>query len=264
MKNYLYSFLFTILFFTNAGAQTPLTSAIDFNVKTLDGEVIDLFPILDQNKIVVVDFFSTSCGPCQTFAYDFQIAYENFGFNQGNVFFLGVNYNGTNEDVRFFDSLFNISLPSASGLDGGGNKVFDSYLVAAYPTVIVIKPDHAIAEQFIWEPSAENIIEAVINAGGLLVGQKENSFSNNDIQIYPNPATSRITLSLELDQQELITIKLKEMSGRLIAIPFENVILEKGINNPEIETGFLPNGMYFVELTIGSSMVIRKLAVRNN
>ena len=42
-------------------AQTSLTEAVDFHIKTVEGVVIDLFPLLDdQNKIVVIDFFSTS------------------------------------------------------------------------------------------------------------------------------------------------------------------------------------------------------------
>ena len=42
-------------------AQTILTEAVDFHIKTVEGVVIDLFPLLDdQNKIVVIDFFSTS------------------------------------------------------------------------------------------------------------------------------------------------------------------------------------------------------------
>lgn len=42
-------------------SQTPLAEAVDFHIKTVEGVVIDLFPLLDdQNKIVVIDFFSTS------------------------------------------------------------------------------------------------------------------------------------------------------------------------------------------------------------
>ncbi len=41
-------------------AQTSLTEAVDFHIKTVEGVVIDLFPLLDdQNKIVVIDFCST-------------------------------------------------------------------------------------------------------------------------------------------------------------------------------------------------------------
>lgn len=243
-------------------SQTPYTTAIDFNVKTLEGEIIELFPLLENDKIVVIDFFSTSCGPCQTFAYDFQLAYEGFGSNQGNVFFLGINYNGTNEDVRFFDSLYNISLPSASGLDGGGNKVFDTYLVAAYPTVIVIKPDHTISAQYVWEPTVENITEAVLLAGGLYVGLESKMYPD-EITLYPNPATNFVSIKSEnLIHTENISIK--NITGQHIA---DIKLLNENNKNSDYEVHLplpaLPNGIYFIEIHTNTKILSQKLIIQN-
>jgi len=48
-------------FFTlTLGAQTLLDTAINFTAKDPYGETIDLYSILDQEKIVVIDFFSTA------------------------------------------------------------------------------------------------------------------------------------------------------------------------------------------------------------
>ena len=50
-----------LLLYAGLKAQTPLTEAVDFHIKTTEGITIDLFPLLDdENKIVVIDFFSTS------------------------------------------------------------------------------------------------------------------------------------------------------------------------------------------------------------
>ncbi len=54
-------FIISLVFSLGLAAQTTLTEAVDFHVKTIEGEIIDLFPLLDgQNKIVVIDFFTTS------------------------------------------------------------------------------------------------------------------------------------------------------------------------------------------------------------
>jgi len=57
----LYAFLFVLVMFFSAQAQTQLTEAVDFHVKTIDAVTLDLFPLLDEeNVIVVIDFFTTS------------------------------------------------------------------------------------------------------------------------------------------------------------------------------------------------------------
>ncbi len=119
-------FLILLLGSITASSQTLLTEANDFSVKTLEGETIYLFPLLDEeNMIVVIDFFSTTCGPCQDYADDFQRSYENFGSNTGNVYFMGINWGNDNEGVHEFDSIFGLTYPTASGTQGGGNIVFN-------------------------------------------------------------------------------------------------------------------------------------------
>lgn len=41
-------------------AQTLLDTAINFSVKDTYGNTIDLYDILDEGKMVVIDFFSTT------------------------------------------------------------------------------------------------------------------------------------------------------------------------------------------------------------
>jgi hypothetical protein len=41
-------------------AQTTLDTAVNFTVKDTYGNTFELFDILDQGKIVVIDFFSTN------------------------------------------------------------------------------------------------------------------------------------------------------------------------------------------------------------
>jgi len=82
-----------------------------------------------------------------------QAAYEEFGCNDGNVFFMGIDKGNTNQDVIYFDSTYGIQYPGISGQDGGGNEVHLLYEIQATPTVVVIQPDKAIAVKQIWPPS---------------------------------------------------------------------------------------------------------------
>lgn len=53
------SLILISLFSLVLDAQTLLDTAVNFTVKDVEGNNIELFSILDQNKIVVIDFFST-------------------------------------------------------------------------------------------------------------------------------------------------------------------------------------------------------------
>jgi thiol-disulfide isomerase/thioredoxin len=150
-----------------AFSQVPLQTAVDFSVKDVKSESHHLFSYLDNNKIVVLDFFTTNCGPCQTYATEVSQAYEYFGCNDGNVVFMGINWGSNNQAVTTFDSLWDARYPSVSGLQGGGNGVVEDYEVLSYPTVIVITPDHNIAVNYIWPPLFDSIVQEVSLLGGI-------------------------------------------------------------------------------------------------
>ena len=56
----LISILLPCLFTFAAASQTMLDTALNFTVKDVYGNTFTLFDKLDEDKIVVIDFFSTS------------------------------------------------------------------------------------------------------------------------------------------------------------------------------------------------------------
>jgi len=49
-----------------------------------------------------------------------------------------------------FDTQHGLTFPTVSGTEGGGTAVNNAYNPTAYPTIILIAPDHSIVEQDIW------------------------------------------------------------------------------------------------------------------
>lgn len=240
--------LFSLFIFQLSTAQTLLTEAENFNVKTIDGIPIWLFPILDEEeKIVVIDFFSTTCGPCQDYADDFQRSYEAFGSNTGNVFHMGINWGSDNQGVHDFDSVFGLTFPSVSGIQGGGNIVYDQYEIQSYPTVIVIKQDHQITNQYIWVPSEENIEEAIIAAGGIFVGTEENISDESPVRFYPNPLTEKGFISIELMKPGTVKFEIFDILGKLMKSESQ-YFANTGKHNIPLSVAHFPAGFYFIRL----------------
>ena len=240
-----------------AESQTLLTEANDFHVKTIDGLSIYLFPILDDsNMIVVIDFFSTTCGPCQDYAPDFQQSYEDFGSNTNNVYFMGINWGNDNQGVREFDSIFGLTFPTASGSQGGGNIVFNDYQIQSYPTVIVIKPDHFISNQHVWYPTNENINAAVIEAGGVLVGEKEIIDKEDNFSFFPNPVQNTATISITLRNSADIYFDLLNSNGQIV---FQNTeYLKAGTNSIKLDVSDFETGIYFLRMISAEGVVSGK------
>lgn len=242
-----------VVFVGAVSAQTPLSEAVQFHVKTIEGENIWLFDLLDnEQKIVVIDFFSTGCGPCQTYAPDYQQAYEAFGSNANNVFFMGINWGSDNQEVHEFDSVFGLSYPSVSGTQGGGNGTYMAYEVLSYPTVIVITPDHQIVEQYIWEPTATHIIDAVVAAGGLYVGTAEKIKPEREFSIHPNPAGHAARLHVETETGADLSYRICNILGEQIFK--EKLSLSSGVSSIDLPADQLNNGIYFVKISLGAKV----------
>ncbi len=229
-------------------SQTTLTVAENFHVKTIDGVPIWLFPLLDdENQIVVIDFFSTTCGPCQDYAPDFQACYESFGYNQSNTYLMGINWGNDNQGVQEFDSIFGLTYPSASGSQGGGNIVYQDYDIQSYPTVIIITPDHNIVEQYVWPPDEETLTSAIIDAGGIFVGVDENFDNNTEVVIYPNPVSDQGIVQFRIKESGNLSLMVYNMMGSEVYSSREGFFSE-GIVNLKIPAITLPNGYYLLSI----------------
>lgn len=229
-----------------AFSQTNLTQAVDFTIKDTHGNVHVLSEYLDNGKFVVIDFYSTSCGYCQLYAPEVQASYEHFGLGNGEVVFLTIDKGHTNDEVIVFDEEYGVSMPSASGIEGGGDITHLAYEIQATPSVILIAPDYSIVEQMIWLPTTENIDNALLAAGLTMVGL-DAPIVEVETNVFPNPANGNAVLNINSSQKEEMEISIHNLTGQTLT---HRTIVHDGNGNMRFAldiAGFLP-GVYIVNL----------------
>jgi thiol-disulfide isomerase/thioredoxin len=262
MKKTLLATLFFALILTGR-SQTLLDTAVNFTVKDVSGNTWELFSILDDNKIVVIDFFSTACGTCQLYAPEVQAAYEAFGENEGNVFFIGIDKGNTNANVQYFDSVYGITYPDVSGQNGGGNPVHMAYSIQGTPTIAVILPNRYIEVKQIYPPSYENLIDSIVSAGGTLITSVDEQAVNENILILsPNPASSFVNLNFNLPESGLLKVEIYNLLGMKV---FETKPepFQAGKFKKRIELSTFPKGPYFIRLLDGNDQLqVKKLIIK--
>jgi len=146
-----------------------------------------------------------------------------------------------------------LTYPSASGTQGGGNAVFESYEIAAYPTVIVITPDHQIVNQFVDPPTTENITDVVIAAGGIWVSTPEENAVVDNISVHPNPVNTNGFISFNAKETANLQYGIYDMLGKQVFLS-EEIHISGGPATLPLPVGGLENGMYFVRLLINEKL----------
>ncbi|MBN2175331.1 MAG: redoxin domain-containing protein [Bacteroidales bacterium] len=250
-------FIIFVFVFSLSKAQTMLDTAINFTVKDVNGNTIKLYDILNAGNLVVIDFYSTACGTCQQYAPDMQMAYEEFGCNSGNVFFMGIDKGNTNQDVMEFDSIYGVHYPNVSGQEGGGNQVHLLYEIQATPTTIVIQPDAYIYVPQIYPPSYANVVDSVYSAGGIaqqcLTSLPE--WKNSEMLcISPNPVRNYVNIKLHLEDAKNLHIKIFNLTGQEVT-HIGSKLYYSGKHAVFADLSGKPEGLYFVQLLENSTVI---------
>lgn len=164
--------------------------APDFTVTDVNGNTHHLYDYLEAGKVVVLDFYYTTCGPCQFYSPQVNLAYSKYGCNTANVVFLSIDYNDTDAEVEAYDNEYAIEFPSISGLEGGGNAVVSDYQIIGFPTFFVIDSSRTIIDQI--DPPTLQVFDFRFAMHGITPASCTTSLAddaswNASISVFPNP-----------------------------------------------------------------------------
>ncbi len=245
--------------FTTAKAQCPLTEAVDFTATDLEGVEYNLFDILDnQNKYVLIDFFFTTCPPCQATAPKVSEAYEYFGCNGFDVVFLGIDNGNSNAQCEAFDEQFGAIYPTISGIEGGGTAICQNYGIISYPTIILIAPDHSIIEQDMWPiPTAQTIINKLTGYGIQEHLCNESVETIEDLapfEVWPNPSTG--IFNIQTKDNTTQTLQVYDIAGKMV---YESHL---SANQQQINLSHLQKGMYILHVSNASHQYKKRVMIQ--
>lgn len=161
----LFTLILALAFGFGLKAQCPLTQAVDFTATDVHGTEVHLFDILDGGQYVLIDFFFTTCGPCQQATPKVVESYYAMGCNMHDVFYMEIATGDSEAACLNWVNTYGVEYPTISG-EAGGTAICNQYQIPAYPTLILIAPDRSIVIQDLWPISnAQTVITALEQHG---------------------------------------------------------------------------------------------------
>ena len=257
MKDLLFSGIFlsgTLLL----SGQTSLDTAVNFSVVDIEGKQHKLYDYLNEGKFVLVEFFYTNCNPCIGGVPAINQAFEAYGCNQGEIFFLSIDYGNSDMEVEQYKETYGTKTPAVSGQEGGGNQVLFDYGIVAFPTVILIAPDRNIINPDIFPVTQSNLNFAISDQAGVDAFPEGCFFTattdlrpvptSSDLALNPNPVADRCSIGFSLSRQTSVELAVLNAAGGLV-IAEPAIDLPAGHHLLERQFG-LPAGAYWLCLIV--------------
>ena len=162
----IFTFIFAIALSLNMLAQCPITTAVDFTATDCHGTEVHLFDILDGGQYVLIDFFFTTCGPCQQATPKIVESYYAMGCNMHDVYYMEISPSDADAACQTWAANYGVEYPTI-GTAGGGNTICNTYQISYYPTVILIAPDRSIVMNDLWPINNAQTVISALEAQGV-------------------------------------------------------------------------------------------------
>lgn len=244
-------------FFSNAQLSLAVGStAPNWTVTDVHGHTHTLYDITAGGQAVLIDFFFTTCGPCQATAPIITRFYQKYGCNEGDIYVISIDSGDTDAEVLAYEATYpgSNSNPSASGIDGGGDAVVSAYGPVAYPTVCLIGTDNKLKNIDIWPIGSIADIENAVSAAGITINQMdcalglENSTAI-EYSIYPNPSQGELKIKLNAAFNSG-SVSIIDLAGKVVLN--ESISGLNGSDELILDLSGLENGHYSISLNDGT------------
>jgi hypothetical protein len=253
-----------ILVFSSFFAQAQYT-AMDFNKMDCNGtDMRHLFADLDSGKAVLLHFFMPNCGMCPPPAQTLQHMANNINaMHPGLVKGYAFPFNNTTT-CSYASSWVNSNGLSSfyTPMDSGAAAVAH-YGGFGMPTVVVLGGmDHRVmyASQAFSTADTSAIRDSIMTLMMSTTGVNELPKSVSLFNVFPNPATTNITIDMSLTEAANVSIDVTDMTGKQMATVM-NTQNSTGYILKQFDTQHLSKGLYIVRANVNGKVISQKLTV---
>ncbi|MDD2636049.1 MAG: redoxin domain-containing protein [Bacteroidales bacterium] len=196
------AFVILLLFLTVLGySQIRYSEAIDFTLTSTDGVEVNLFTELDNDKTILLNFFSTSCGQCVIEAPKIDSIYQQFGSGNEQLLVWGIaSPSSPLLGIDNFIADTEISYPNFATQNS--DNVFELYNISYTPQILIIC-------EYIVSPSI-SYNEIVENLNYCFPTKLE------VIEIYPEIYSKNQLLYVNNPYKEEVLMRIYDITGKLI------------------------------------------------
>lgn len=99
----------------------------------------------------------------------------------------------------------------------------------------------------------------------LIISTDKTNFTNNNIRVYPNPASENIFINISAERAQLVTIKIYSTNGKLIDIPMQNLQVSENENTLNLDLGDrskYPSGLYILKIEGETFSQVSRLSIQ--
>ncbi|MCF8296964.1 MAG: T9SS type A sorting domain-containing protein [Saprospiraceae bacterium] len=235
----------------------------NFYLADTEGTNHDLFLYLSKKQAVVLDFFFTTCGTCGAFVPMLEEIYQSYNQNNGWIKVISMECSDASVlDVNTFKTNNGGTFPAIAGT--GAKSYWETNFVPTYGGVVnqvyVIIPDPSGQPQnsyidFFNIGSMDSLdfvqLKYSLTSHGFHAGIENPSPDNQDIILFPNPATNICNINFKEITSDNILIEVYNLLGQRIISEKHNLT-----NNDNIKLGLnnLVDGNYIVKIQ-GNNLV---------
>jgi hypothetical protein len=266
MKQKILTMLSITLFLGFVGHSNAQTKALDFTKSDANGVKHHLFDDLDAGNAVILFFYMPNCGMCPPPAQKVQSMAKNINARYpGKVKIYVMPYNNNTKASDVKNWVNNYSLNMFTPLDSGATQVAH-YGGFGMPSVaLVAGKDHRIMFSDVGFSSRDTTdmrdsMKAFFNASQTGIEDLQSVITS--LNIYPNPSSEILKISLQLKEGTLLSIDILDLNGRKIATVM-NEKLSAGLINEQFNTKTLPNGNYFLRVNANGKTSSSKIQIIN-